>query len=119
MQAQKTLFAALAACAVLAPAAHAQSRVAVEQGYGFATVSWDPVPGATEYEIERTALPGGAPLVVGRWAPTRYSAQGRQGGETTFADSGFVLGERYRWRVRPVTAGLPGEWSAPVDGPTT
>ena len=42
----------------------------------------------------------GAGAHVGRWLPTRYSAQGRQGGERTFADSGFVLGLRYRWRVR-------------------
>ena len=29
-----------------------------------------------------------------------------------------MLGERYRWRVRAVTSGLPGDWSAPVDGTT-
>ena len=63
---------------------------------------------AAEYEIERTPLTGSAPsgpaLTVGRWLPTRYSAQGRAGGERTFADSGFVLGQRYRWRVRAVIA---------------
>ena len=105
----------------LAPPAHAQTTappgVAVEQGYGFATVSWGAVAGATEYEIERTPLAGSTPsgpaLTVGRWLPTRYSAQGRQGGERTFADSGFALGERYRWRVRAVIGAMPGEWSSP------
>ncbi|MFA1823010.1 hypothetical protein ACDX78_23210, partial [Virgibacillus oceani] len=29
-------------------------------------------------------------------------------------DSGFVLGEEYQWRVRAVSAGIPGEWSDPV-----
>ena len=29
-----------------------------------------------------------------------------------------MLGERYRWRVRAINAGMPGEWSAPVDGTT-
>ena len=94
----------------------------VEQGYGFATVLWGAVAGAAEYEIERTPLAGGEPsgpaLIIGRWLPTRYSAQGRPGGERTFADSGFVLGERYRWRVRALVAGRPGDWSAPVDGTT-
>ena len=86
----------------LASPAHAQApaAIAVEQGYGFATVSWSAVAGATQYEIERTPLAGGQPsgpaLVVGRWTADRYSAQGRAGGERTFADSGFVLGGQYR-----------------------
>jgi Zinc carboxypeptidase len=102
--------------------AQAPAGVGVEQGYGFATVSWEAVAGASEYQIERTLLDGDTPaapaVIVGRWMPNRYTAQGRTGGETTFADSGFVLGERYRWRVRGVTGGVPGDWSAPVDGDT-
>jgi hypothetical protein len=109
--------------AVTAPAhGQAPTGVDLEQGYGFATVSWDAVAGASEYEIERTLLDGGVPaepgLIVGRWLPNRYSAQGRVGGETTFADSGFVLGERYQWRVRAVVGGTPGDWSAPVANTT-
>ena len=99
----------LASLAVASPAqaqTPAPANVQVEQGYGFATVSWGAVANAAEYEIERTPLTGSTPsgpaLVVGRWLPTRYSAQGRVGGERTFADSGFVLGQRYRWRVRAV-----------------
>jgi hypothetical protein len=78
------------------------------------------VAGATQYEIERTPLAGGQPsgpaLVVGRWTADRYSAQGRAGGERTFADSGFVLGAQYRWRVRALVGTAPGDWSPPVDG---
>lgn len=91
--------------------------VSVEQDYGFATVRWDEVSGATEYQIERTPLNGSTPSgpaqVVGRWLPGRYA-----GDELTFADSGFTLGQRYRWRVRAVAGGLTGEWSQPVDADT-
>ena len=40
---------------LLPAAAHAQQVTGLEvrQGDGFATLSWDPVPGATEYQIER------------------------------------------------------------------
>ncbi|MFA1820856.1 M14 family zinc carboxypeptidase [Virgibacillus oceani] len=87
--------------------------VNVEQDYGFATVTWDPLDETSEYEIERTLMSGNEPddlgQVVGRWFPNRYTNN-----ELTFADSGFVLGEEYQWRVRAVSAGIPGEWSDPV-----
>src|SRR5699024_5153357 len=76
----------------------------VEQHQGFVTVSWNGVGGASEYHIERTVLDGdaavGEPEVVGVWTPDRGGAG--EAGPLTFADSGFVLGERYQWRVRPV-----------------
>ena len=101
---------ALAALAFAAPAMAQAPAVTVEQGYGFATVSWSEVAGATEYEIERAPASGAeAGLVVGRWLPTRYRT-----GELTFADSGFVLGESYRWRVRALVGGVAADWSAPV-----
>ena len=75
MQLGRKHLAALAALTALAfaPAAQAQTTappgVTVEQGYGFATVAWGAVAGATEYEIERTALAGrrasGPALTVG------------------------------------------------------
>ncbi len=108
--------AGLVASLVLAQpaAAQAPTGVAVEPGYGYATVTWSAVPGATEYEIERAPAAGAEPgVVVGRWLPTRYRT-----GELTFADSGFVLGEPYRWRVRAVAGGVPGEWSAAVAADT-
>lgn len=98
-------------------AQQAPAAVGVDQGYGFATVSWDAVAGASRYQIERTPLdgdePAGSAEVVGVWLPNRYT-----GGQLTFADSGFVLGERYRWRVRAVVDGNEGEWSEPVVGDT-
>jgi hypothetical protein len=71
------------------------------QGEGFATLSWDPVEGATDYQVERTPVndadePRGAARIVGLWQPTRTVRPDAP----TFADSGFVLGERFRWRVR-------------------
>src|SRR4029453_18839676 len=72
--------------------------VAVEQGDGFATLSWDPVPGATDYQIERT--PAGAPLgtgvIVGIWRPTPQVDQE----PPAFADAGFNPGDELQWRVR-------------------
>jgi len=115
--------AALAAAALLlallpasgASAQAAPPTIAVEQGYGFATVSWSPVADADAYEIERSPVDGDEPSgpgeVVGVWTPDRYPYTG---GQLTFADSGFALGGRYRWRVRAVVDGTAGEWSAPV-----
>ena len=71
----RTRFAASVAAAsmvlLLPAAAHAQQVTGLEvrQDDGFATLSWDPVAGATEYQIERT--PAGAArtgVVVGRLA---------------------------------------------------
>jgi hypothetical protein len=114
MKATKRLVAivagVVASLAVVAPAAAQAPAISVEQGYGFATVKWSAVPGATEYEIERAPAGSADPgTVVGRWLPTRYRT-----GELTFADSGFVLGDSYRWRVRALASGVAGDWSAPV-----
>ena len=60
----RTRFAASVAAAsmvlLLPAAAHAQQVTGLEvrQDDGFATLSWDPVAGATEYQIERA--PAGA-----------------------------------------------------------
>src|SRR5690606_29842252 len=90
--------AALAAAALLlallpasgASAQAAPPTIAVEQGYGFATVSWSPVADADAYEIERSPVDGDEPSgpgeVVGVWTPDRYPYTG---GQLTFADSGF------------------------------
>jgi hypothetical protein len=113
----RALLAATGVMAWLAFAATASAQapsISVEQGYGFATVKWSEVPGATEYEIERAPAGSADPgVVVGRWLPTRYRT-----GELTFADSGFVLGESYRWRVRALMDTMPGEWSAAAEQDT-
>lgn len=106
-------------------AAQVAPAVAVEQGHGFATVSWTEVAGAERYEIERTPLeddePAGPGQVVGVWFPDRYLGpppSRTPSGDLTFADAGFALGERYRWRVRAVVDDEPGPWSEPVDADT-
>jgi hypothetical protein len=101
----KSRFAAVLAAASMilvlpAAAAHAQQVTGLEvrQDDGFATLSWDPVAGATDYQIERT--PAGAPLgtgvVVGVWRPNRQINQD----EPAFADAGFNPGDAFQWRVR-------------------
>jgi len=91
------------------------TALTVEQQLGFATLSWEPVMGATEYQIERTPVdddnnPAGAPVVTGIWRPNRQVDQDAP----AFADANFNPGDRFRWRV-----GVPGEpFSEPVYGTT-
>src|SRR5262245_34314870 len=68
------------------------------QDVGFTTLKWNPVAGATDYQIERTALddPMATPTVVGVWQPQRTITPDKP----TFAESGYTLGGRYSWRVR-------------------
>lgn len=108
-----------------ARAAEVPSGVTVEQGHGFATVSWTPVEGADEYQIERTPMDGEEPSgpgeVVGIWFSDRHLSPPPDPDPTddlTFADSGFILGDSYQWRVRAVVDGDEGEWSEPVVGDT-
>ena len=121
---------AIALALVLTPPAPASAQeapptVTVEQGQGFATVSWTEVAGAGTYEIERTPLDGDDPTgpgeVVGVWFPDRHLSDPPTpdpSGDLTFADAGFSLGERYQWRVRAVVDDVAGPWSAPVAADT-
>jgi Zinc carboxypeptidase len=103
---------------LLPPAAHAQQVTGLEvrQDDGFATLSWDPVAGATDYQVERT--PAGAPLgtgvVVGVWRPNRQINQD----EPTFAEAGFNPGDSFQWRVRARFGSEPQPYSEPVTGTT-
>jgi Zinc carboxypeptidase len=87
------------------------TALAVEQQLGFATLSWSPVEGATEYQIERTSVDEnnnliGEPMITGIWRPNRQVNQD----EPAFADANFNPGDRFRWRVA-----VPGEpFSDPV-----
>ena len=75
--------AAIATAVVLAhagvvagPGAGQVTGLTADQGDGFATLSWTPVPGATDYQIERTPVdaanePTGPATIVGLWQPTR------------------------------------------------
>ena len=95
------------------------AALAVEQQHGFSTLSWDPVEGATDYQIERTPVddsdqPTGPSVITGLWRPDRQVNQE----SPTFADSGFNPGDRFQWRVRARFDGDPQPYSAPVIGTT-
>jgi len=86
---------------------------------GFVTLSWDPVEGATDYQVERTPVDGadqptGPATIVGLWQPTRTVTPDAP----TFAESGFVLGERFCWRVRARLGTEAQAFSEPVCGTT-
>ena len=109
----------VAAGILLLPAvAHAQQVTGLEvrQDDGFATLSWDPVAGATDYQIERTLAdaPLGTGVVVGVWRPNRQINQD----EPAFADAGFNPGDRFQWRVRARFGTEPQPYSEPVSGTT-
>jgi hypothetical protein len=99
----RPLFLAVLLLAALCPAARAQIVLHVTPRAGFATLSWQPVPGAVAYEIERfrvddAGVAVGEPVLVGVWRPNRQLNQH----SPTFADAGFIVGDRYGWRVRAV-----------------
>jgi hypothetical protein len=82
--------------------------LAVTPREGYVTLTWRPVAGATEYQIERNDV------LVGLWRPNRQIRQQ----SPAFADAGFVPGGTLRWRVRAVVGGTPQEWSLPVSAQT-
>jgi Zinc carboxypeptidase len=121
MRARSRFAAVLAAAAtalLLPAAAHAQQVTGLEvrQDDGFATLSWDPVAGATDYQIERTlaGTPLGTGVVVGVWRPNRQINQD----EPAFADAGFIPGDSFQWRVRARLGTAPQPYSEPVTGTT-
>jgi hypothetical protein len=76
-------------------------RLTATMREGYASLKWSVVAGATDYQIERTPVnatgaPTGDSVIVGIWRPNRQVKQE----SPSFADAGFVAGERYRWRVR-------------------
>ena len=105
-------------CGSIVTVARQETRVtglAVASRDGYATVTWRPVTGATEYQIERTPVdgkdqPAGAGVISGIWRPNRQVRQQAP----AFADAGFVPGARFQWRVRAVVAGTPQEFSSPA-----
>ncbi|MEV4620230.1 M14 family zinc carboxypeptidase [Asanoa sp. NPDC049573] len=91
------------------------TNLSVTQADGFATVAWTPVDGATDYQIERTAVdaanePTGNPTIVGVWRPNRQINNEKP----TFADSGFNPGDRFEWRVRARIGTAEQPYSTPV-----
>jgi hypothetical protein len=115
---------ALIAALVSAEAAVAQqpnevTGLAVEQRDGYASLSWDAVAGATDYQIERTPVgpdgtPTGPATIVGVWRPNRTVRPA----SPVFADAGFNPGDRFQWRVRARIGAAEQPFSAPVSGTT-
>ncbi|MFN2468708.1 MAG: M14 family zinc carboxypeptidase [Gaiellaceae bacterium] len=88
------------------------------QHHGFTRLAWNPEPGATQYQVARmpvdaAGVPTGPPEIVGVWQSNRTVTPTAP----TFADSGFVPGGRYQWRVG-VLAPTPGLPSDPVTATT-
>jgi hypothetical protein len=116
------LFAAIMVAVVAVPSVAAAQQVEglrATQGEGFATLAWEPIAGATEYDIERTPvdatnLPTGPAAITGVWRPLRTIAPDRP----RFADAGFALGGRYMWRVRARIGDSAQPWSEAVFGDT-
>src|SRR3954451_3882548 len=114
---------ALFACPALASAQEPDqvTGLAATQDVGFTTLKWNPVAGATDYQIERApadAADDVAGTIVGVWQPQRTITPQKP----AFAESGYVLGNSYRWRVRArfgtgATAVLK-PYSAPVRAAT-
>lgn len=92
--------------------------LAAVQHDGYATLSWDPVDGATDYQIERAVVNGdgsvGAGVIVGVWQPERTVTPD----QPRFADAGFALGGTYQWRVRARIVTVPQPFSEPLVGTT-
>jgi alpha-tubulin suppressor-like RCC1 family protein len=65
------------------------------------TLSWNPVPDATGYEVERN----GTSVVSA-------------GAATTYAHTGLASNSKQMYRVRAVKSGVYGEWSNPVQAMT-
>jgi hypothetical protein len=116
-------FMVIALLSSLAPltvvAADPPGGLTVEQRDGFALLSWDPVPGAGEYEIHRQAVdeanvPTDDADLVGIWRPNRTVTPE----QPTFADAGFNPGDRFAWQVRArFGSGLP--FQVIVDAPSS
>jgi hypothetical protein len=93
--------------------------LAVVQGDGYATVSWTPVVGATDYQIERTPVdaqntPIGPSVITGVWRANRTVTPD----SPSFADAGFNPGDRFQWRVRARVDTTQLPFSEPVFGTT-
>ena len=101
-------------------AAQQVTGLTATQEYGFTTLKWNPVPGATDYQIERQSVdandaPVGTATIVGLWQPIRTITRR----SPSFAESGYTLGGRYQWRVRArLGTANPQPYSERVAGTT-
>ncbi|GIF75229.1 hypothetical protein Asi02nite_47470 [Asanoa siamensis] len=114
-----TLSPVVTSTSAFAAEANQVTDLSVTQADGFATVAWTPVDGATDYQIERTAVdaagtPTDTARVVGVWRPNRQV----NNESPTFADAGFNPGDRFQWRVRARIGTTEQPYSTPVTGTT-
>lgn len=80
--------------------------------YAYADFKWDPVPFASDFEIERVFVAGC--ILNGSFGPRSVGG----GSVRTYRDSGQVAsnpsmcrGSQYRWHIRTVKDGARSEWS--------
>src|SRR3954447_9824532 len=113
---------ALFACPALASAQEPDqvTGLTASQDVGFTTLKWNPVAGATDYQIERTPVDAngqatGAATIVGVWQPQRTITPDKP----AFAESGYALGGRYTWRVRARVRTGTGAVLKPFSAPVT
>ncbi len=103
----------------LAQEANQVTGLTATQRDGYTTLAWTPVPGATDYQVERTPVdadnaPTGTAVIRGLWRPNRQVNQAFP----TFADAGYNPGARFRWRVRARFGTTTQPYSEPVFGTT-
>lgn len=89
----------------------APANLTAEPGCGHVLLSWDPVPGAAGYVIERMAEDGDGPRVLAHGGSDVPAVPG-----PPFADTGLADGTDYTYRVGAVAgAEYPvWSWSAPA-----
>ena len=123
MRSRGLIAAAFAAAMVFPAAAGAQqvTGLTATHDVGFTTLKWQPVAGATDYQIERQALdandqPTGTATIVGVWQPTRTITPARRRRSRSRASCSAT---RYQWRVRArLGTANPQPYSEPVKGTT-
>src|SRR3954465_13099616 len=119
---RKGLIAAAVTATIIWPAAASAQQVTgltAAQDVGFTTLKWNPVPGATDYQIERTPVdaagqPTGAAPIVGVGQSQRTITPDKP----AFAEAGYALGGRYQWHVRARLGTTTQPYSDPLVGTT-
>ncbi|HEY2579874.1 MAG TPA: hypothetical protein VGI74_26475 [Streptosporangiaceae bacterium] len=93
----------------------APARLTAHPGAGHIGLSWDPVPGAAGYVIERAGGDGTAPQILRHGGSDVAAVAG-----PPFADTGLAGGTEYRYRIGAVAGAEhpAGPWSAPVTART-
>jgi xylan 1,4-beta-xylosidase len=93
----------------------APAQVSTAGGVGHIRLSWDPVPGAAGYLIERTDGPDGTPVILDHGGSDVPAVPA-----TVFADTGLRDDVEYRYRIGAVAgAEYPAwTWSPPASART-